>query len=82
MIYKVFYQATTLIDYQLHIWDIREPQHNAQVLKQNLTTERASKDDLRFNETYASLQVVKIREYPDELYAVLISMNEEEQVVY
>jgi hypothetical protein len=82
VIYKVYYQATTLIYYQLHIWDIREPQHNAQVLKQNLTTERASKDDLRFNETYASLQVVKIREYPDDLYAVMISMNEEEQVVY
>ena len=29
VIYKVIYQATTLIDYQLHIWDIREPQHNA-----------------------------------------------------
>lgn len=39
VIFKVFYQATnTLIDYQLHIWDIREPLHNAQVLKQNLTT--------------------------------------------
>ena len=82
MIFKVYYRATTLIDYQLHIWDLRESQHNSQVLKQNLTTERASRDDLRFNETYASLQVVKIRDYPDELYTVLISMNEDEQVLY
>ena len=29
VIFKVYYQATTLIDYQLHIWDIREPLHNA-----------------------------------------------------
>jgi len=42
VIFKVYSRATnTLIDYQLHIWDIREPMHNAQVLRQNLTTERA-----------------------------------------
>jgi hypothetical protein len=82
VIFKVYYQATTLIDYQLHIWDIREPLHNAQVLKLNLTTERASKDDLRFNETQASLQVVRVREYPEEVYAVLVGMSEGEQVVY
>ena len=35
-----------------------------------------------FNETQASLQVVRVREYPEEVYAVLIGMSEGEQVVY
>jgi len=32
----------TLIDYQVHIFDIREPMHNAVVLKYNLTTPNAN----------------------------------------
>jgi hypothetical protein len=37
VIFKVHSRASsTLIDYQLHIWDIREPLHNAQVLRHNL----------------------------------------------
>ena len=81
MLYKVFFRGE-LIDYQLQIYDIREPMHNSIILKESLITQDAKKDDLNFDFSFAKLQVVKTRDAPDDLYAIIINMNEDEQVIY
>jgi hypothetical protein len=69
-----------VVDIQLHIYDIREPVHNSLVLKQSLKTSNNMIPEIDMS--IANLQVVKTRESPDDLYMIIISMNEEQQVIY
>jgi len=66
------YLSGILIDYQLQIFDIREPMHNTLVLKYNYTRV----DEIKIDEKFVNMNVVQIRRQPEDLYAVIVNVNE------
>ena len=56
--------------------------HNILVLKKNIETRDSSKSDLNFDFSFSKLQVVKIKESDNDIYTIIINMNEKEQLIY